>query len=187
MKLVTFFAFLFALLVAVSAVPTAETNADRMRRGLTPMRPRNLGRATPVDSELIQYLLSRLSLTLVNSGKQAQTFGRRREWPDLQFRPRPVLPKRTKVQLRWPPGHHLEALGNRSRGGHRYWPSLHADRCAWWRRQPVVSVCCLVRRQRLTQCSQLRTNRLLQGQLVQRSRHQHRLLPEYVVELIRRS
>ncbi|KAL1680618.1 fungal hydrophobin-domain-containing protein [Schizophyllum commune] len=50
MKLVTFFAFLFAMLFAVSAVPTAETNADRMRRGLTPMRPRNLGRATPADT-----------------------------------------------------------------------------------------------------------------------------------------
>ena len=115
MKLVTFFAFLFALLFAVSAVPTAETNGERMRRGLTPMKPRNLGRATPADSESLQSLPARFWSDVRGSCKQAQAFGWWWEWPDLQLRPRPMLPKRTKVELRRPPGRHLEALGNRPR------------------------------------------------------------------------
>ncbi|KAL1745981.1 fungal hydrophobin-domain-containing protein [Schizophyllum fasciatum] len=49
MKLVTCFVFLFALLFAVAAVPMGETNAQRMRRGLTPMKPRNLGRTSTAE------------------------------------------------------------------------------------------------------------------------------------------
>ena len=75
MKLVTFFAFLFALLFAVSAVPTAETNADRMRRGLTPMRPRNLGRATPVDCESLHSLPPRVNLTFTTAASKHKPSG----------------------------------------------------------------------------------------------------------------
>lgn len=43
MKFTIVLAFIAALVLAVSAVPSRETNAQRLARGLGPMKPRNLG------------------------------------------------------------------------------------------------------------------------------------------------
>ncbi|TRM67063.1 fungal hydrophobin-domain-containing protein [Schizophyllum amplum] len=49
MKLQSFIVFLFALFFVAQAVPMGETNAQRMSRGLAPLKPRNLGKGSAVE------------------------------------------------------------------------------------------------------------------------------------------